>query len=61
FASTRRFVNPSTGAKSSMQLDVTANGEGCRVASRIRREAVAALPKEVGGAVICIGQLGRFA
>ncbi|KIK29795.1 hypothetical protein PISMIDRAFT_671749 [Pisolithus microcarpus 441] len=61
FASTHRFVDPTTGAKSSMQLGVTANGEGCRLASRIRREAVAALPKEVGGAVIRIGQLRRLA
>ncbi|KAI6031113.1 hypothetical protein PISMIDRAFT_671719 [Pisolithus microcarpus 441] len=61
FASTCRFVDPYTGAKSSMQLGVTANGEGCRVASRLRREAVVALPKEVGGPVICIGQLRRFA
>ncbi|KAI6012791.1 uroporphyrin-III C-methyltransferase [Pisolithus orientalis] len=49
--STHRFVDPTTGAKSSMQLGVTANGEGCRLVSRIRREAVAALPKELGGAV----------
>ncbi|KAI6031110.1 hypothetical protein BKA83DRAFT_2216957 [Pisolithus microcarpus] len=61
FASTRRFVDPSTGAKSSMQLGVTVNGEGCCVAGRLRREAIAALPKEVGGAVMCIGQLRRFA
>ncbi|KAI6135998.1 uroporphyrin-III C-methyltransferase [Pisolithus sp. B1] len=61
FASTHRFVDPSTGAKSPMQLGVTANGEGCRLASRIRREAVAALPKEIGGAVMSIGQLRRLA
>ncbi|KAI5998212.1 uroporphyrin-III C-methyltransferase [Pisolithus albus] len=61
FASSHRFVDPTTGAKSSMQVGVTANGEGCRLASRIRREAVAALPKEVGGAVIRIGQLRRLA
>ncbi|KAI6024573.1 uroporphyrin-III C-methyltransferase [Pisolithus marmoratus] len=61
FASTHRFVDPSTGGKSSMQLGVTANGEGCRLASRIQREAVAALPKEVGGAVVRIGKLRRLA
>ncbi|KAI5996112.1 hypothetical protein EDD15DRAFT_2517801 [Pisolithus albus] len=44
-----------------MQLGVMTNGQGCHVASQLRREAVAALPKGVGGAVICIGQLRRFA
>lgn len=61
FASTHRFVDPTTGAKSSMQLGVTANGEGCRLVSRIRREAVAALPKELGGAVMRVGRLRRLA
>ena len=57
FAATHRFVDQATGKKSSMQLAVTANGEGCRLAGRIRREAVAALPCEVGGAVVRVGQL----
>ncbi|KAG6333809.1 hypothetical protein ID866_5279 [Astraeus odoratus] len=61
FITTHRFVDPSTGAKSSMQLGVTANGEGCRLAARVRREAVAALPREVGGATARIGQLRRLA
>ena len=61
FAATHRFVDQATGKKSSMQLAVTANGEGCRLAGRIRRDAVAALPCEVGGAVVRVGQLRRLA
>ena len=57
FAATHRFVDQATRKKSSMQLVVTANGEGCRLAGQIRREAVAALPCEVGGAVVRVGQL----
>ncbi|KAL4068879.1 tetrapyrrole methylase [Scleroderma yunnanense] len=61
FAATHRFVDQTTGKKSSMQLAVTANGEGCRLAGRIRREAVAALPCEIGGAIVRVGQLRRLA
>ena len=52
FAATHRFVDQATGKKSLMQLAITANGDSCRLAGRIRREAVAVLPCEFGGAVV---------
>ncbi|KAL5519592.1 MET1 [Sanghuangporus vaninii] len=43
-----------------LQVGVTTNGQGCRLASRIRREIVARLPLEVGPAVQKLGQLRRL-
>ncbi|KAG1763933.1 uroporphyrin-III C-methyltransferase [Suillus occidentalis] len=59
FAATHRFVDPSTGGQSALQVGVTTNGEGCRLAGRVKREIVSALPKDVAGAVRQIGKL-RF-
>ncbi|KAL5494619.1 MET1 [Sanghuangporus weigelae] len=44
-----------------LQVGVTTNGQGCRLASRIRREIVAKLPPEVGPAVQKVGELRRLA
>ena len=61
FTSTHRFTDTTTGVPSPLQVGVTANGQGCRISGRIRREIVAALPKEVGAATSVIGRLRRRA
>ncbi|KAF9785505.1 uroporphyrin-III C-methyltransferase [Thelephora terrestris] len=61
FTSSHRFIDTATNAPSSLQIGVTANGQGCRISGRIRRDIVAALPKEVGVAVSVIGRLRRRA
>ncbi|KAE8233824.1 hypothetical protein CF326_g1130 [Tilletia indica] len=50
---------PSTA--SSLQIAITTNGKGCRLASRIRREIVSALPRNVGDAVETVGWLRSLA
>ncbi|TBU26867.1 uroporphyrin-III C-methyltransferase [Dichomitus squalens] len=57
FMSSHRFADPGTGRPSPLQVGVTTNGHGCRLAGRIRREIVAGLPKEVGGSVENVGRL----
>ncbi|KZT62678.1 uroporphyrin-III C-m [Calocera cornea HHB12733] len=47
--------------KSSLQLALTANGQGCRLASRIRRQLIRSLPPSVGDAVEAVGKLRRMA
>ncbi|KAJ8583661.1 uroporphyrin-III C-methyltransferase [Rhizopogon salebrosus TDB-379] len=61
FAATHRFADPETGEKSALQIGVTTNGEGCRLAGRVRREIVSLLPKEVAGAVKQVGKLRNLA
>ncbi|KAG0697733.1 uroporphyrin-III C-methyltransferase [Suillus ampliporus] len=61
FAATHRFADLSTGGKSALQVGVTTNGEGCRLAGRVRREIVSVLPKEVAGAVRQVGKLRHLA
>ncbi|KAL9940291.1 hypothetical protein V8E36_000996 [Tilletia maclaganii] len=46
---------------SSLQIAITTNGKGCRLASRIRREIVSALPRNVGDAVETVGWLRSLA
>ncbi|CAE6349254.1 unnamed protein product [Rhizoctonia solani] len=46
---------------SALQLAVTANGHGCRLASRLKREVVARLPRNVGDAVDNVGRLRLLA
>lgn len=60
FTATHRFVDPASSSKSPLQIGVTTNGEGCRLAGRIRREIVAGLPKDVGAAVTKIGELRKM-
>lgn len=61
FAATHRFADPETGEKSALQIGVTTNGKGCRLAGRVRREIVSMLPKEVVGAVRQVGKLRHLA
>ena len=48
-------------ASSSLQIAVTTNGRGCRLAGRIRREIVSALPHNVGDAVEKVGLMRDLA
>ena len=61
FLSTHRFPDQNTGVPSPLQIGVTTNGQGCRLATRIRRDIVAALPKDVGGAAANVGKLRSMA
>ena len=61
FTSTHRFQDPHSGTSSPLQIGVTTNGQGCRLASRLRREIVAKLPKDVGRAALKIGKLREMA
>ncbi|KAH9854282.1 uroporphyrin-III C-methyltransferase [Lenzites betulinus] len=61
FMSTQRFADAETGEPSSLQIGVTTNGHGCRLAGRVRRDIVASLPKEIGAAVAKVGQLRDLA
>ncbi|KAH9950961.1 uroporphyrin-III C-methyltransferase [Amylocystis lapponica] len=61
FLSTHRFHDPDTLLPTGLQLGVTTNGQGCRLAGRLRRDVVAKLPKEVGGAVAKVGKLRSLA
>ncbi|OBZ78919.1 putative uroporphyrinogen-III C-methyltransferase [Grifola frondosa] len=61
FTSTHRVHDADSGAATSLQIGVTTNGQGCRLASRLRRDIVAKLPKEVGGAVMKMGRLRALA
>lgn len=61
FTSTHRFLDPETAQETALQVGVTANGMGCRLAGRIRRDIVARLPREVGSAVETVGRLRKLA
>ena len=67
FPATHRFSSsPSHAASgslspSSLQVAVTTNGKGCRLAGRIRREIVSKLPKNVGDAVERVGEMREMA
>ena len=54
---THRFSHSKTLEPTSLQLAVTTNGRGCRLASRIRRDIVSKLPTTVADAVEIISQL----
>ncbi|KAJ7083379.1 uroporphyrin-III C-methyltransferase [Mycena belliarum] len=55
FTATHRFEGPLSGTRSALQIGVTTNGQGCRLAGRVKREIVGLLPKEVGAAVDQVG------
>ncbi|KIY65937.1 uroporphyrin-III C-methyltransferase [Cylindrobasidium torrendii FP15055 ss-10] len=57
FTSSHRFNDPETGNATPLQIGVTTNGQGCRLAGRLRREIVSKLPKEAGAAVRKVGQM----
>lgn len=61
FTSSHRFVHHENGEKSSLQIGVTTNGHGCRLASRLRREVVTKLPREVGAATQKVGEMRSLA
>ncbi|BGP27610.1 uroporphyrin-III C-methyltransferase [Rhodotorula toruloides] len=48
---------PSPRRKSPLQLALTTNTSACRLATRLRREIVASLPKSAGAAVEAVGRL----
>ncbi|KAG6845584.1 hypothetical protein H0H87_007263 [Tephrocybe sp. NHM501043] len=60
FTSTHRFED-AAGNGTPLQIGVTTNGQGCRLAGRIRRDIVSRLPKDVGGAVQRVGRMRALA
>nr|XP_019043735.1 uroporphyrinogen-III C-methyltransferase [Kwoniella bestiolae CBS 10118]OCF22665.1 uroporphyrinogen-III C-methyltransferase [Kwoniella bestiolae CBS 10118] len=56
FPSVHRFPGQD-GVTSNLQVAVTTNGQGCRMAGRIKREIVSRLPSNVGAAVDNVGKL----
>ncbi|KAK2459552.1 hypothetical protein APHAL10511_008431 [Amanita phalloides] len=61
FASTHRFEDHTSGERTCLQVGVTTNSKGCRLAGRVRREIVAKLPKEIGAAANNVGRLRALA
>ena len=61
FSSTHRFTDPRSGDATPLQVAVTTNGQGCRLASRIRRDIIASIPPEAGVAVQKMGKLRDLA
>ncbi|CDO73399.1 hypothetical protein BN946_scf185013.g33 [Trametes cinnabarina] len=61
FMSTQRFVDADSGLPTPLQIGVTTNGHGCRLAGRIRRDMVSNLPRNVGVAVAKVGRLRELA
>ncbi|KAF4124443.1 uroporphyrin-III C-methyltransferase [Geosmithia morbida] len=49
----------STHTDGPLQIGVTTNGRGCKLASRIRREVAASLPQNLGAACARLGQMRR--
>lgn len=58
---THRFFHSKTLEPTSLQLAVTTNGRGCRLATRIRRDIVSKLPTTVADAVETISRLRSHA
>lgn len=50
-------ASSSAPRKSPLQLALTTNSSACRLATRLRREIVASLPKSAGAAVEAVGRL----
>ncbi|KAL0952072.1 hypothetical protein HGRIS_008708 [Hohenbuehelia grisea] len=61
FTSTHRFEDQSANSPSALQVGVTTNGHGCRLAGRIRREIVSNLSKHIGASVMKVGHLRALA
>ncbi|WFD03325.1 uroporphyrinogen-III C-methyltransferase [Malassezia obtusa] len=65
FPATHRFsamrAGDATAAPSSLQIAVTTNGRGCRLAGRVRRTIVSSLPVNVGDAVERVGEMRDLA
>ncbi|KAF5385295.1 hypothetical protein D9615_000935 [Tricholomella constricta] len=60
FTSSHRFEG-ADGSSSPLQIGVTTNGQGCRLAGRIKRDIVSRLPKEAGAAVQKVGMMRALA
>ncbi|GAA5862902.1 hypothetical protein JCM8547_003615 [Rhodosporidiobolus lusitaniae] len=50
-------LQPGETRKSPLQLALTTNSSACRLATRLRRELIASLPKSAGAAVEAVGKL----
>lgn len=61
FPATHRFRGTDDDHMSSLQIAVTTNGHGCRLAGRLRRHIVSSLPASVGLAVERIGTMRELA
>ncbi|KAL1660873.1 uroporphyrin-III C-methyltransferase [Schizophyllum commune] len=57
FTATHRFEHHETGQRSPIQIGVTTNGQGCRLAGRVKRDIIASIPKEIGAAVEKVGYM----
>ncbi|CAJ2504165.1 Uu.00g115590.m01.CDS01 [Anthostomella pinea] len=53
------FTLLSTHTDGPLQIGVTTNGRGCKLASRIRREIAASLPQNLGDACLRLGDVRR--
>jgi uroporphyrin-III C-methyltransferase len=53
------FTLLSTHTSGPVQIGVTTSGKGCKLASRIRREIAASLPRDIGDAVERLGTVRR--
>ncbi|KAI1504833.1 uroporphyrinogen-III C-methyltransferase [Biscogniauxia marginata] len=53
------FTLLSTHIDGPLQIGVTTNGRGCKLASRIRREIAASLPQSLGSACLRLGDVRR--
>ncbi|KAH8111914.1 uroporphyrin-III C-m [Phellopilus nigrolimitatus] len=58
---THRCLDPQTGRATPLQVAITTNGHGCRLAGRIKREVVAKLDSDAGVAVEKVSQLRTLA
>lgn len=67
FCATHRFYHQETSGSGNskdatpLQIGLTTNGEGCRLAGRLKREIVAKVPREAGSAVENVGRLRALA
>ncbi|KAF8626442.1 hypothetical protein AX15_004876 [Amanita polypyramis BW_CC] len=61
FTSTHRFEHHMSGERTCLQVGVTTNSRGCRLAGKVRRDIVAKLPREIGAAATNVGKLRALA
>jgi uroporphyrin-III C-methyltransferase len=61
FPACHRFVGERSKKSTNLQLAITTNGRGCRIGTRVRREILARLPKDVGDAVDNVAELRALA
>lgn len=56
-SSSTTATTTTTSIKSPLQISINTNSSSCRLASRIKREVIASLPSNIGGAVLAISTL----